>query len=328
MKLVVNRKEREYNGEPTISGLLDYLGINPKTVAVAVNGDVVPRQRWNSAPAFTEGDKIEIVHIVAGGQAVGDDDPLIIAGRRFNSRLILGTGKYPDNQTMVASFEAAACEMVTVAIRLMNLENPEEGSLLQHIDTRRYALLPNTAGATTVEQAIRMARLAREVTGTNWIKLEIIGDSQTLWPDVTATVEATKQLVKEGFVVLPYTSTDLVAALQLEDAGAATVMPLAAPIGSGQGLIDWVSLKRIIDRITVPVVVDAGLGVPSDAAQALELGADAVLVNTAIARAKNPVAMARAFRLGVEAGRLAFRAGRIPKREFAQPSSPETGIPD
>lgn len=326
MNLVVNRKARQFNGEPTINGLLADYNINPQTVAVAVNGDVIPRERWDEK-LLSEGDKVEIVHIVAGGDNSTDDDPLIIAGRRFRSRLILGTGKYPDATSMVQSFAAAACEMVTVAIRHMNLENPEEGSLLQHIDTKRYALLPNTAGATTADQAIRMARLAREATGTNWIKLEVIGDPKTLWPDVTATVEATRQLVSEGFVVLPYTSTDLVAALQLEEAGAATVMPLAAPIGSGQGLIDWVALKRIVERITVPVIVDAGLGVPSDAAQALELGADAVLVNTAIAQARDPVAMARAFRLGVEAGRLAYKAGRIPKREYAQPSSPETGVP-
>lgn len=328
MKLLVNRQERDYNGKPTVEALLADFNINPKTVAVAINEEVVPRERWGES-LLKDGDKVEIVHVVAGGQDEPPvQDTLVIAGRTFQSRLILGTGKYANPEVMVKSFEASGCEMVTVAIRHMNLDNPEEGSLLKYIDTSKYALLPNTAGATTAEQAVRMARLAREVTGTNWIKLEVIGDSQTLWPDVTATVEATRTLVKEGFVVLPYTSTDLVAALQLEDAGAATVMPLAAPIGSGQGLIDWIALKRIVDRITVPVVVDAGLGVPSDAAQALEMGADAVLVNTAIAQAKDPVNMARAFRYGVEAGRLAHLSGRIPKREFAQPSSPETGVPD
>ena len=331
MKLTVNRKPTEYGGEPTVTALLAHFGVNPQTVAVAVNGDVVPRTDWAQC-RLRDGDTVDIVHVVAGGSGDAEaddaaDDPLIIAGRSFRSRLILGTGKYPDAEVMKAAFAAAECEMVTVAIRHMNLENPAEGSLLEHIDTRRYALLPNTAGATTREQAVRLARLAREATGTHWIKLEIIGEPETLWPDVTATIEATRQLVDEGFVVLPYTSTDLVAALQLEAAGAATVMPLAAPIGSGQGLIDWASIKRIVQRVKVPVIVDAGLGVPSDAAQALELGADAVLVNTAIARAQNPVRMARAFKLGVEAGRLAYRAGRIPKREHALPSSPTEGVP-
>ncbi|MDP9411425.1 MAG: thiazole synthase [Actinomycetota bacterium] len=252
---------------------------------------------------------------------------LEIAGETFSSRLFLGTGKYPDAQTMNAALEASGTALVTVAIRYMDLSGDEDGSILHQLDLSRYRLLPNTAGATTAEQAIRMARLAREATGTNWLKLEVIGDEATLWPDTAATVEATKVLVEEGFVVLPYTSPDLVSAIRLEEAGASTVMPLASPIGSGQGMVDWTGIGRIVERISVPVVVDAGIGVPSDAAMAMELGADAVLVNTAVARAEDPVRMARAMRLGTEAGRLAYLAGRMPVSAAARPSSPTRGVP-
>lgn len=330
MEISVNRETRQVADDTTIQSLLAMLSVKPEQVAVAVNGDVIPRAQWPDH-TLSPGDQVEIVHVVAGGSnAAGDaadDDPLIIAGKRLKSRLIVGTGKFPDVPTMQAAHAASGADLVTLAVRLINVDAPEQDQLLTHIDRSRYALLPNTAGAYTADDAVYLARLAREVTGTNWIKLEVIGDKDTLWPDVAATIEATKRLVKEGFVVLPYTSPDLVAALRLEEAGAATVMPLAAPIGSGQGLIDWTSLARIIERVSVPVIVDAGLGVPSDAAQALELGADAVLVNTAIARAQNPVLMAEAFKLGVLAGRMAYRAGRIPKRQEAVASSPETGVP-
>ncbi|MDP8952406.1 MAG: thiazole synthase [Actinomycetota bacterium] len=249
-----------------------------------------------------------------------------MAGERFSSRLILGTGKYPDFETMNAALANSGTEMVTVAIRYMN--SPEEGSILDNLDLSRYKLLPNTAGATTVEGALKMARLAREATGTEWIKLEIIGDPSTLWPDTAATVEATEILVPEGFVVLPYTSPDLVAAMRLEEAGAATVMPLGSPIGSGQGMPDWAGIHRIVERISsVPVVVDAGIGVPSDAALAMELGADAVLINTAVARAEDPPRMAEAMKLGVRAGRLSYLAGRMPASPVAHASSPTKGVP-
>ncbi|MDP9485911.1 MAG: thiazole synthase [Actinomycetota bacterium] len=251
---------------------------------------------------------------------------MVIAGERFSSRLFLGTGKYPDGETMNAALEASGTEMVTVAMRHMNLSG-DGASILRELDLSRFKLLPNTAGATTAEQAVKMARMAREATGTNWLKLEVIGDRETLWPDTAATVEATKVLVDEGFVVLPYTSPDLVSAMRLEEAGAATVMPLASPIGSGQGMTDWSSIRRIIERASVPVVVDAGIGVPSDAAIAMEIGADALLVNTAIARAEDPVLMATAMRLGTEAGRLAHLAGRMPVSAVAHPSSPTRGVP-
>lgn len=319
------RHPNEYGGANcttlTISTYLAQRKIKPESVAVAVNDEVVPRHLWDEYN-ISQNDRVEVVRAVSGG----DHDPLVIAGQEFNSRLFVGTGKYSDNETMVSSLEASGTEMVTVAIRIMNL-NGDEPSILESIDRSRYRLLPNTAGAYTVKDAVKMARLAREATGTNWIKLEVIGDQRSLWPDVAGTIEATKILVDEGFVVLPYTSPDLVAAIRLEEAGAATVMPLASPIGSGQGMQDWKSIERIIDAVTVPVVVDAGIAVPSDAALAMELGAAAVLVNTAIARADDPPAMARAMKLGTQAGRTSYLAGRMPISEYANPSSPVAGVP-
>lgn len=305
----------------TITTYLEQRRIKPESVAVAVNDEVVPRHLWDEYNIRNE-DKVEVVRAVSGG----DHDPLTIAGHEFTSRLFVGTGKYPDNESMIKALGTSGTEMVTVAIRIMNL-NGDEPSILESIDLSRYKLLPNTAGAYTVKDAVKMARLAREATGTNWIKLEVIGDQRSLWPDVAGTIEATKILVKEGFVVLPYTSPDLVAAMRLEEAGAATVMPLASPIGSGQGMQDWKSIERIVDAVSVPVVVDAGIGVPSDAALAMQLGADAVLVNTAIAKASDPAAMARAMRLGTEAGRISYRAGRMPVSDYANPSSPVGGVP-
>lgn len=324
MNVTVNQEPVEIGAqEPTIRELLAERGVPDEGVVVAIGGDVVPCGEWDEL-TVKEGDEVEIVHAVAGGSG---EDILEIAGETFSSRLFLGTGKYPDAQTMNAALEASGTALVTVAIRYMDLSGDEDGSILHQLDLSRYRLLPNTAGATTAEQAIRMARLAREATGTNWLKLEVIGDEATLWPDTAATVEATKVLVEEGFVVLPYTSPDLVSAIRLEEAGASTVMPLASPIGSGQGMVDWTGIGRIVERISVPVVVDAGIGVPSDAAMAMELGADAVLVNTAVARAEDPVRMARAMRLGTEAGRLAYLAGRMPVSAAARPSSPTRGVP-
>ncbi len=322
MNLTINQEPARIETlRPTVLALLEERNMPREHVVVAVNGEVLQREDWE-ARRLEEGDEVEIVRAVAGGS--GEDD-LIIAGERFSSRLILGTGKYPDAGTMNAALERSGTEMVTVAIRYMNA--PEEGSILEQLDLSRYRLLPNTAGATTVEQAVKMARLAREATGTEWIKLEIIGEQSTLWPDTAATVEATEILVSEGFVVLPYTSPDLVAAIRLEEAGAATVMPLGSPIGSGQGMPDWAGVARIVERISVPVVVDAGIGVPSEAALAVELGADAVLINTAVARADDPPLMAEAMKFGVKAGRLAYLAGRMPVSPTARPSSPIRGVP-
>lgn len=331
MQLTVNQQamtiDRPTNAL-TVAEFVREKALPEKAIVIAINGDVVVRSAWETT-AIKDGDEVEVVRAVSGGDHEPPvDDPLTIAGVTFSSRLFLGTGKYADAATMQAAHDISGTEMITVAIRYMNLDALGDApSLLDQVDLSRYRLLPNTAGAYTVADAVKMARLARAATNTNWIKLEVIGDQTTLWPDVAATIEATKILVAEGFVVLPYTSPDLVAAMRLEEAGAATVMPLASPIGSGQGMQDWKSIERIVAAVSVPVVVDAGIGVPSDAALAMELGASAVLTNTAVARAQDPVAMALAMRRGVEAGRLAWRAGRIARTEHANASSPTTGVP-
>jgi thiazole synthase len=252
-------------------------------------------------------------------------DSFVIAGRTFSSRLLIGTGKYPSNQVMAAAHEASGAEVVTVAVRRVNISDRSKESLLDYIDPKRYFLLPNTAACYTAEDAIRTARLGREAGLSHWVKLEVIGDEKTLFPDNEALLEATRVLVKEGFVVLPYTNDDPVACRKLEDAGAAAVMPLGAPIGSGLGIQNPNNIRIIKEQARVPVIVDAGVGTASDATVAMELGADAVLMNTAIALAQDPVAMARAMRLAVEAGRLAYRAGRIPRKAYASASSPLDG---
>src|SRR6187401_1318890 len=249
-------------------------------------------------------------------------DSLVIAGREFSSRLLIGTGKYPSHQVMQEAHAASGADVVTVAVRRVNVSDRTKESLLDYIDPKRYFLLPNTAACYTAEDAIRTARLAREAGLSHWIKLEVIGDEKTLFPDNEALLEATRVLVKEGFVVLPYTNDDPVMCRKLEDAGAAAVMPLGAPIGSGLGIQNPNNIRIIREQARIPVIVDAGVGTASDAAFAMELGADAVLMNTAIALARDPVAMARAMKLGVEAGRLAFRAGRIPRKSYASASSP------
>ena len=253
-------------------------------------------------------------------------DPLVIAGRTFRSRLIVGTGKYPSHVVMADAHRASGADMVTVAVRRVNLTDPSKESLLDYIDQERIFILPNTAGCYTAEDAIRTARLGREVGLSNWVKLEVIGDERTLFPDNVGLLEATRVLVREGFVVLPYTSDDPVICRKLEEAGAAAVMPLGAPIGSGLGIQNPNNIRIIKEQARVPVIVDAGVGTASDATVAMELGADGVLMNTAIALAQDPVAMASAMKLGVEAGRLAFRAGRIPRRAHASASSPADGL--
>ena len=254
-------------------------------------------------------------------------DELVIAGKKFNSRLIVGTGRYRTMEEMVAAVEASGTEMITVAIRRLDLDDPTSKTLLDYIDWGQYQMLPNTAGCATVEEALFVARLGREVGQTNFVKLEVIPDPKYLFPDGAATLEAARRLVEEGFVVLPYIHADPTLAKNLEDAGCATVMPLGSAIGSGQGIHTKEEVRIIIEQANVPVVVDAGLAVPSDASQALEMGADAVLVNTAIAQASDPALMAEAFKAGVEAGRKAYLAGRIAVREYAAASSPTTDVP-
>ena len=252
-------------------------------------------------------------------------DPFVIAGREFRSRLIIGTGKYPSHAIMQQAHDASGADMVTVAVRRVNISDRSKESLLDYIDPKRYFLLPNTAACYTADDAIRTARLGREAGLSNWVKLEVIGDEKTLFPDNEALLEATRVLVKEGFVVLPYTNDDPVMCRKLEDAGAAAVMPLGAPIGSGLGIQNPNNIRIIKEQAGVPVIVDAGVGTASDATFAMELGADGVLLNTAVALAHDPAAMARAMKLGVEAGRLAFLAGRIPRKAYASASSPLEG---
>jgi thiazole synthase len=253
-------------------------------------------------------------------------DTFTIADKTFSSRLIVGTGKYSSPSVMVKAHEASGAEMVTVAVRRVNISDRSKESLLDYIDTSRVFLLPNTAGCFTADDAIRTARLGREAGLSNWVKLEVIGDERTLYPDNEALVQATQVLVREGFVVLPYTNDDPVVCRKLEDAGAAAVMPLGAPIGSGLGIQNANNMRIIREFSRVPVIVDAGVGTASDAALAMELGADAVLMNTAIAGAQDPVAMAEAMKLAVRAGRLAYLSGRIPRTMYASASSPIEGV--
>ena len=253
-------------------------------------------------------------------------DALIIAGRGFRSRLIVGTGKYSSFAIMKQAHDASGADMVTVAVRRVNLLDRTKESLLDYIDTNRMFILPNTAGCYNADDAVRTARLGREAGLSNWVKLEVIGDERTLFPDNAALVEATRTLVKEGFVVLPYTSDDPVTCRKLEDAGAAAVMPLGAPIGSGLGIQNLNNIRIIREFTRVPLILDAGVGTASDATIAMELGADAVLMNTAIAEATNPVQMAEAMNLAVQAGRLAYRAGRMARRMYASASSPVAGV--
>ena len=254
------------------------------------------------------------------------DTPLVIAGKSFRSRLLVGTGKYPSNEVMVRAHEASGAEIITVAVRRVNIDDRSKESLLDYIDTSRYSLLPNTAGCYTAEDAIRTARLGREAGLSNWLKLEVIGDERTLFPDNEALITATRELVKEDFVVLPYTNDDPVACRKLEEAGAAAVMPLGAPIGSGLGIQNPNNLEIIREASGIPVIVDAGVGTASDAAFAMELGVDGVLMNSGIAQATDPIAMAEAMKLAVQSGRLAYQAGRIPRKRYASASSPALGV--
>ncbi len=257
---------------------------------------------------------------------MADRDTLTIAGRTFQSRLIVGTGKYQSHPLMVRAHEASGTEMVTLAVRRVNISDRSKESLLDFIDTERYSLLPNTAGCYTADAAVRTAHLGREAGLSNWVKLEVIGDEKTLFPDNEALLDATRRLVKDDFVVLPYTNDDPVVCRKLEDAGAAAVMPLGAPIGSGLGIQNRNAIRIIKEFASIPVIVDAGVGTPSDATLAMELGVDAILMNTGIASAQDPVGMATAMRLAVKAGRLGYLSGRIPRKSYASASSPIEGV--
>lgn len=258
-------------------------------------------------------------------QAAGEDE-FIVAGRKLKSRLIVGTGKYKDLAQNAAAVEAAGAEIVTVAVRRVNVTNPNEPMLVDYIDPKKVIYLPNTAGCYTAEDAVRTLRLAREAGGWNLVKLEVLGDQKTLYPDMIETLRAAEALLKDGFEVMVYCTDDPIMAKKLEDMGCCAIMPLAAPIGSGLGIQNPINIRLIVEQSKVPVLVDAGVGTASDAAVAMELGVDGVLMNTAIAEAKDPIRMARAMKLAVEAGRLAYLAGRMPKKKYADPSSPLAGL--
>ena len=315
------------NGEPrrssaaTIAALVDELGLKPEKVAVERNGTIVPRSTL-AETRLADGDALEIVHFVGGGS----DDTWTVAGRTFHSRLIVGTGKYKDFAQNAAALEASGAEIVTVAVRRVNVSDPSAPMLTDFIDPAKVTYLPNTAGCFTAEEAIRTLRLAREAGGWELVKLEVLGEARTLYPDMRETLRATEVLVAEGFKPMVYCTDDPIAAKQLEEAGAVAVMPLGAPIGSGLGIQNRVTIRLIVEGAKVPVLVDAGVGTASDAAVAMELGCDGVLMNTAIAEARDPVRMARAMKLAVEAGRDAYLAGRMATRKYADPSSPLAGL--
>ncbi|WP_338447507.1 sulfur carrier protein ThiS [Pelagerythrobacter marensis] len=323
LTLTVNGETRRTSA-PTIAALVRELDLAPEKVAVERNGEIVPRSTLDEAP-LADGDTLEIVHFVGGGQAASDDS-WTVAGRTFRSRLIVGTGKYKDFQQNAAALEASGAEIVTVAVRRVNVSDPKAPMLTDFIDPKKITYLPNTAGCFTADEAIRTLRLAREAGGWDLVKLEVLGEARTLYPDMRETLKATEVLAKEGFLPMVYCVDDPIAAKQLEDAGAVAVMPLGAPIGSGLGIQNRVTIRLIVEGASVPVLVDAGVGTASDAAVAMELGCDGVLMNTAIAEAKDPLRMARAMKLAVEAGRDAYLAGRMATRKYADPSSPLAGL--
>lgn len=320
------------NGAPhraapgSIADLVRELELDPAKVAVERNGVIVVRSTLGQV-ALADGDVLEIVHFVGGGQTHGQgDDSWSVAGRSFRSRLIVGTGKYRDFAQNAAALAASGAEIVTVAVRRVNVTDPKVPMLTDFIDPAKVTYLPNTAGCFNAEDAIRTLRLAREAGGWDLVKLEVLGEARTLYPDMRETLKATEVLANEGFLPMVYCVDDPIAAKQLEQAGAVAVMPLGAPIGSGLGIQNRVTIRLIVEGAGVPVLVDAGVGTASDAAVAMELGVDGVLMNTAIAEAQDPVRMARAMKLAVEAGREAYLAGRMQTRKYADPSSPLAGL--
>ncbi|WP_174292338.1 sulfur carrier protein ThiS [Sphingomonas bacterium] len=327
VSITVNGEHKRVAAGLTIAALTTELGLVPEKVAVERNLEVVPRSTLADV-AVEDGDDFEIVHFVGGGDHAGvvDADSWSVAGRTFRSRLIVGTGKYKDFAQNAAAVEASGAEIVTVAVRRVNVSDRNAPMLTDYIDPKRVTYLPNTAGCFDADSAIRTLRLAREAGGWDLVKLEVLGEAKTLYPDMRETLKATEVLVREGFKPMVYCTDDPIAAKQLEEAGAVAIMPLGAPIGSGLGIQNRVTIRLIVEGAGVPVLVDAGVGTASDAAVAMELGCDGVLMNTAIAEAKDPIMMATAMRAAVEAGRLAYRAGRMGQRRYADPSSPLAGL--
>ncbi|MDP6787867.1 MAG: sulfur carrier protein ThiS [Rhodospirillales bacterium] len=328
LRLTVNGEERAFGSSMSVEDLLEDIGLEPGKVAVERNREIVPKSLY-AATRLRDGDRLEIVHFIGGGapdEAPTAADTFEVAGRQFRSRLLVGTGKYKDFEETARAIEASGAEIVTVAVRRVNVTDPKQPMLVDYVDPKTYTYLPNTAGCYNADDALRTLRLAREAGSWDLVKLEVLGDEKTLYPDMVETLAAAEALVAEGFKVMVYCGDDPIMAKRLEDLGCVAVMPLAAPIGSGLGVQNPVNIRIIVEQAGVPVLVDAGVGTASDAAVAMELGCDGVLMNTAIAEAKDPVRMARAMKLAVEAGRLAYLAGRMAKKRYADPSSPLAGL--
>jgi thiazole synthase len=322
IEISVNGEVRRVAQGAQLTALLVELGLDPTKVAVERNRDIVPKSTYAQVQ-LAAGDQLEIVHFVGGGDHA---DSWTVAGRTFTSRLIVGTGKYKDFAQTKAAVEASGAQIVTVAVRRVNVSDRNAPILTDYLDPKTITYLPNTAGCFTADDAIRTLRLAREAGGWSLVKLEVLGEQKTLYPDVIETLHATQVLVKDGFDVMVYCADDPIMAKRLEDAGACAIMPLGAPIGSGLGLQNPVMIRLMIEAAKVPVLVDAGVGTASDATVAMELGCDGVLMNTAIAEARDPVRMALAMKLAVESGRHAYLAGRMARKRYADPSSPLAGL--
>ncbi len=327
MKVTINGEERVFAASMSVEALLQELGIDPRKVAVERNLEIVPKSTY-AAVLVGEGDRLEVVHFIGGGsgEALMEDDYFEVAGLKFRSRLLVGTGKYKDFEETARAIEASGAEIVTVAVRRVNLSDPSQPMLVDYVSPKKYTYLPNTAGCYSADDAVRTLRLAREAGGWDLIKLEVLGDQKTLYPNMPETLKAAEALIKDGFKVMVYCSDDPIQAKRLEEMGCVAIMPLGSLIGSGLGIVNPINIRLIKESCSVPVLVDAGVGTASDAAAAMELGCDGVLMNTAIAQAKDPIKMARAMKLAIEAGRLAYQAGRMPKKLYADPSSPLAGL--
>ena len=331
MRVMINGEPRQLEAPLTVLQLLVDLGFDARKIALERNLEIVPRSAYRDT-AVEHGDELEIVHFIGGGNAEAaiaeapEQDGFEIAGKRYSSRLIIGTGKYKDIEETARAVEASGAEIVTVAVRRVNLTDPDKPMLVDYVDPKRYTYLPNTAGCYSAEEAVRTLRLAREAGGWSLVKLEVLGDQKPLDPDMPETLRAAELLVEEGFEVMVYCTDDPILARKLEELGCCAIMPLAAPIGSGLGIQNPVNIRLIVEQSEVPVIVDAGVGTASDASVAMELGCDGVLMNTAIAEARDPIRMARAMKLAIESGRLAYLAGRMAKKRYADPSSPLAGL--
>ncbi|MBO9509494.1 sulfur carrier protein ThiS [Thalassospira sp. A3_1] len=330
MRLTINGEDRTIETAATVADLLGELGITATKVAVERNLEIVPKTAYGDT-ALADGDKLEIVHFIGGGSSDSDlasanDEGFVVAGHKFKSRLIVGTGKYKDFEETRIAIDASGAEMVTVAVRRVNLTDPSQPMLVDYVDPKKYVYLPNTAGCFTADDSVRTLRLAREAGGWNLVKLEVLGDQKTLYPNMPETLKAAEALIKDGFDVMVYCSDDPIQAKMLEDMGCVAIMPLGSLIGSGMGILNPVNIALIKENANVPVIVDAGVGTASDAAFAMELGCDGVLMNTAIAGARDPIRMARAMKHAIIAGRESFLAGRMPKKKYADPSSPLAGL--